>query len=52
MIDPVVFVQHRYNPILGEIYRCRFEYKDGSSGFYVAEQGQSLSLCIPEPNPT
>lgn len=34
----------RYNPVLGEIFRCRFEYADGSSGFYVAEQGQSSYL--------
>lgn len=27
-----------YNPILGEIFRCRYEYKDGTRGFYVAEQ--------------
>ncbi|KAF8323438.1 Oxysterol-binding protein [Clavulina sp. PMI_390] len=31
-------VKKPYNPVLGEFFRCRFEYKDGSSGFYVAEQ--------------
>lgn len=38
----------RYNPVLGEFFRCRFEYKDGSNGFYIAEQGKpitSAQLC-------
>ncbi|KAK4689514.1 hypothetical protein P7C73_g599, partial [Tremellales sp. Uapishka_1] len=28
----------RYNPVLGEIFRCSYFYPDGSEGFYVAEQ--------------
>ncbi|KAF8338148.1 Oxysterol-binding protein [Cantharellus anzutake] len=31
-------VKKPYNPTLGEFFRCRFEYKDGSKGFYIAEQ--------------
>ena len=32
----------RYNPVLGEFFRCRYDYPDGSQGFYIAEQGMSL----------
>lgn len=28
----------RYNPVLGETFRCRYRYKDGTQGFYIAEQ--------------
>lgn len=28
----------RYNPVLGEFFRCSYFYPDGSEGFYVAEQ--------------
>lgn len=31
-------VKKPYNPILGEIFRCMYDYPDGSQGFYVAEQ--------------
>lgn len=31
-------VKKPYNPILGEFFRCKYEYSDGSSGFFVAEQ--------------
>jgi len=31
-------VKKPYNPILGEFFRCRYDYSDGSHGFYVAEQ--------------
>ncbi|KAG9035438.1 hypothetical protein FRB95_011303 [Tulasnella sp. JGI-2019a] len=31
-------VKKPYNPILGEIFRCSYEYPDGTKGFYVAEQ--------------
>ncbi|KAG6849795.1 hypothetical protein H0H93_005045 [Arthromyces matolae] len=27
-----------YNPVLGEFFRCRYDYPDGSQGFYIAEQ--------------
>lgn len=27
-----------YNPILGEFFRCRYEYPDGTRGYYIAEQ--------------
>lgn len=29
---------HSYNPVLGETFRCRYKYKDGTQGFYIAEQ--------------
>ncbi len=28
----------RYNPVLGEFFRCSYNYSDGTEGFYVAEQ--------------
>lgn len=28
----------RYNPVLGEIFRCSYFYDDGTEGYYVAEQ--------------
>ncbi|KAJ7356650.1 hypothetical protein DFH08DRAFT_849625 [Mycena albidolilacea] len=31
-------VKKPYNPVLGEFFRCRYDYPDGSQGFYVAEQ--------------
>ncbi|KAH9820521.1 hypothetical protein DFH28DRAFT_1020420 [Melampsora americana] len=31
-------VKKPYNPILGEFFRCRYEYPDGTQGFYIAEQ--------------
>jgi len=31
-------VKKPYNPILGEFFRCRYDYPDGSKGFYIAEQ--------------
>ena len=31
-------VSSSYNPVLGEIFRCRYKYSDGSQGLYVAEQ--------------
>jgi len=31
-------VKKPYNPILGEIFRCRYDYPDGTQAFYVAEQ--------------
>ncbi|KAG8856938.1 hypothetical protein FRB96_006201 [Tulasnella sp. 330] len=31
-------VKKPYNPILGEIFRCTYQYPDGTRGFYVAEQ--------------
>lgn len=33
--------KHRYNPVLGEFFRCRYDYADGTQGFYIAEQGKS-----------
>jgi hypothetical protein len=32
-------VKKPYNPVLGEFFRCRYDYPDGTQGFYVAEQG-------------
>ncbi|KAI0073751.1 Oxysterol-binding protein [Panus rudis PR-1116 ss-1] len=31
-------VKKPYNPVLGEFFRCRYDYKDGTKGFYIAEQ--------------
>lgn len=31
----------RYNPVLGEFFRCRYDYPDGTKGYYIAEQGAS-----------
>ncbi|KAM0790788.1 hypothetical protein ACM66B_004636 [Microbotryomycetes sp. NB124-2] len=31
-------VKKPYNPILGEFFRCRYDYPDGSVAYYVAEQ--------------
>lgn len=27
-----------YNPVLGEFFRCRYDYPNGTVGFYIAEQ--------------
>jgi hypothetical protein len=29
----------RYNPVLGEFFRCRYDYPNGTQGFFIAEQG-------------
>ena len=34
----------RYNPVLGEFFRCRYDYPNGTQGFYIAEQGANHSL--------
>jgi hypothetical protein len=31
-------VKKPYNPVLGEFFRCRYDYPDGTNGFYIAEQ--------------
>ncbi|KJA25929.1 hypothetical protein HYPSUDRAFT_36768 [Hypholoma sublateritium FD-334 SS-4] len=31
-------VKKPYNPILGEFFRCRYDYANGTQGFYIAEQ--------------
>ncbi|KAJ7630380.1 Oxysterol-binding protein [Roridomyces roridus] len=31
-------VKKPYNPVLGEFFRCRYDYPDGTRGYYVAEQ--------------
>jgi len=31
-------VKKPYNPVLGEVFRCRFKHPDGSEAFYVCEQ--------------
>ncbi|TPX58511.1 hypothetical protein PhCBS80983_g03089 [Powellomyces hirtus] len=31
-------VKKPYNPVLGEIFRCRWKFDDGSESFYVCEQ--------------
>lgn len=31
-------VKKPYNPVLGEFFRCRYDYSDGTSAYYIAEQ--------------
>ncbi|GAA5954637.1 hypothetical protein JCM21900_006088 [Sporobolomyces salmonicolor] len=31
-------VKKPYNPVLGEFFRCRYDYPDGTVAYYVAEQ--------------
>ncbi|TFK19896.1 Oxysterol-binding protein [Coprinopsis marcescibilis] len=31
-------VKKPYNPVLGEFFRCRYDYPDGTHGYYIAEQ--------------
>ncbi|CAO3654913.1 unnamed protein product [Mucor fragilis] len=31
-------VKKPFNPVLGEFFRCRYNYQDGSEAFYIAEQ--------------
>ncbi|KAL0065682.1 Oxysterol-binding protein OBPa [Marasmius tenuissimus] len=31
-------VKKPYNPVLGEFFRCRYDYQNGTQGFYIAEQ--------------
>ncbi|KAL1739071.1 hypothetical protein HDZ31DRAFT_49988 [Schizophyllum fasciatum] len=31
-------VKKPYNPVLGEFFRCRYDYSNGTQGFYIAEQ--------------
>lgn len=31
-------VKKPYNPVLGEFFRCRYDYPNGTQGFFVAEQ--------------
>ncbi|TNY21181.1 hypothetical protein DMC30DRAFT_212636 [Rhodotorula diobovata] len=31
-------VKKPYNPVLGEFFRCRYDYADGSAAYYIAEQ--------------
>lgn len=31
-------VKKPYNPVLGEYFRCRYEYSNGTVGYYIAEQ--------------
>ena len=36
----------RYNPVLGEFFRCRYDYPNGTQGFYIAEQGLCAFMCV------
>lgn len=38
----------RYNPVLGEFFRCRYDYANGTRGYYIAEQGELLPTA-PQP---
>lgn len=31
-------VKKPYNPVLGEFFRCQYDYANGTQGFYIAEQ--------------
>jgi hypothetical protein len=31
-------VKKPYNPVLGEFFRCRYDYPNGTQGWYIAEQ--------------
>jgi len=31
-------VKKPYNPILGEFFRCRYDYPNGTTAYYIAEQ--------------
>ncbi|KAF8971588.1 hypothetical protein BDZ97DRAFT_1787220 [Flammula alnicola] len=31
-------VKKPYNPVLGEFFRCRYDYPNGTQGYYIAEQ--------------
>jgi oxysterol-binding protein-related protein 8 len=31
-------VKKPYNPVLGEFFRCRYDYSNNTQGFYIAEQ--------------
>lgn len=31
-------VKKPYNPVLGEFFRCKYKYQDGSNAYYIAEQ--------------
>ncbi|CEP17336.1 hypothetical protein [Parasitella parasitica] len=31
-------VKKPFNPVLGEFFRCKYNYQDGSEAFYIAEQ--------------
>jgi hypothetical protein len=33
-----LYADDRYNPVLGEFFRCTYNYPDGSEGLYIAEQ--------------
>ncbi|KAJ2920388.1 hypothetical protein MD484_g44, partial [Candolleomyces efflorescens] len=37
-------VKKPYNPVLGEFFRCRYDYSDGSQGFYIAEQEYIITM--------
>jgi hypothetical protein len=31
-------VKKPYNPVLGEFFRCKYDFEDGAQGYYIAEQ--------------
>ena len=41
----------RYNPVLGEFFRCRYDYPNGTQGFYIAEQGVYI-ICMRDHPPS
>ncbi|KAG8961119.1 hypothetical protein FRC03_005765 [Tulasnella sp. 419] len=37
-------VKKPYNPVLGEFFRCHYDYPNGTQGFYIAEQGNLVFM--------
>ncbi|KAG8866920.1 hypothetical protein FRC20_007170 [Serendipita sp. 405] len=44
-------VKKPYNPVLGEFFRCRYDYGDGTRGYYIAEQGPSSDISQAKTDP-
>ncbi|KAG9104509.1 hypothetical protein FRC06_001890 [Ceratobasidium sp. 370] len=41
-------VKKPYNPVLGEFFRCRYDYPDGTQAFYIAEQVRIVGELRPK----
>ena len=39
-------VKKPYNPILGEVFHCKWDYGDGGTTYYLAEQVRSSDCCL------
>ncbi|RCH83670.1 hypothetical protein CU098_001154 [Rhizopus stolonifer] len=38
-------VKKPYNPVLGEFFRCKYQYEDGTEAYYIAEQVSHHPPC-------